>query len=116
VQPQKQRIEGRQKLEARMLESTADGVLLNVRVIPRARRTGFAGSRDNALLVRLTAPPVDGAANAELIAVLSRALGISKRSVTIVAGERSRTKRVRLLGIDIDTVRSRIAASQVDGN
>ena len=98
-----------------MLESTDDGVLLTVRVIPRARRAGLAGTRDNALLVRLTAPPVDGAANAELIEVLARAFGTSKRHVTITAGERSRTKRVRLQGVNVETVRSQISGFNAKG-
>jgi len=74
--------------------------LLEVRVIPRAGRSGVAGLRDGALLVRLAAAPVDGAANAELIAVLADALHLPKRSVRIVSGERARTKRVQVDGMD----------------
>ena len=73
---------------------------LDVRVIPRAGRSGFAGLRDGALLVRLAAAPVDGAANDELISLLARTLKIAKRDVTIVSGERSRTKRIRIAGLD----------------
>jgi uncharacterized protein (TIGR00251 family) len=79
--------------------SSADG-LLDVRVVPRAGRSGVAGLRDGALLVRLAAAPVDGAANAELIAVLAAALHLPKRSIQIVSGERSRAKRVRIDGMD----------------
>ena len=74
-------------------------VILDVRVIPRASRPGLAGTRDGALLVRLSAPPVEGAANAELIQVLAKVLDVPKRQVTIVAGERSRLKRVRVEGL-----------------
>jgi len=74
--------------------------LLDVRVVPRAGRSGVAGLRDGALLVRLAAAPVDGAANAELIAVLAAALHLPKRSIQIVSGERSRAKRVRIDGMD----------------
>jgi len=82
---------------------TADPhALLDVRVIPRAGRSGMAGVRDGALLVKLAAAPVDGAANAELIAVLAEALGLPKRSIEIVNGERSRSKRVRVAGIARD--------------
>jgi uncharacterized protein (TIGR00251 family) len=81
-----------------------------VRVIPRARRTGLAGTRDNALLVRLTAPPVDGAANAQLIELLAAVFGIPKGRISISAGEQSRTKRVLLRGVDADTARSRLQA------
>jgi uncharacterized protein (TIGR00251 family) len=63
-----------------------------VRVIPRAGRTEIAGVRDGAVLVRLAAAPVEGAANAELIDLLARILRIPKRDITIVSGERSRSK------------------------
>ena len=73
---------------------------LDVRVIPRAGRNGFGGLRDGALVIRLAAAPVDGAANDELIALLARTLRIPKRDITIVSGERSRTKRIRIAGIE----------------
>jgi uncharacterized protein (TIGR00251 family) len=73
---------------------------LEVRVTPRAGRSAIAGVRDGVLLVRLAAAPVDGAANAELIETIARALGVPKRDVTIVSGERSRQKRVRIAGMD----------------
>ena len=57
-----------------MITATTGGVLIDVRVIPRAKRSGLAGKRGDALLVRLQAPPVDGAANAELVEVLAAAL------------------------------------------
>jgi len=76
------------------------GQLVDVRVIPRAGKSGVAGRRDGALLVRLAAAPVDGAANAELIAVLADALRLPKRSIQIVSGDRSRSKRVSVAGMD----------------
>ena len=84
------------------------GVVLNVRVIPRAGRSGLAGTRDNALLVRLNAPPVEGAANAELLDVLAEILDVPKRALTIVSGERSRSKRVMVSGLDAAAVERRI--------
>ena len=60
--------------------------------------------RDGALLVRLAAAPVDGAANAELIALVARALHLPKRDITIVSGERSRSKRIRVANVDRATV------------
>ena len=91
-----------------MIEATLQGVVITVRVIPRAGRSGVAGTRDGALLVRLKAPPVEGAANDELVEVIADALGVARRAVTIVAGERSRTKRVRVAGVDADHVASRL--------
>jgi uncharacterized protein (TIGR00251 family) len=76
---------------------------LAVRVVPRASKAGVAGTRDGAILVRLGAAPVDGAANAELIDTLARALGVPRRAVTITAGATSRSKRVRVDGLSRDT-------------
>ena len=87
-----------------MIHPTDGGVLIDVRVIPRATKSGVAGARDNALLVRLNAPPVEGAANAELIEVLARALGVPKRAISLVSGERSRQKRVRVTGVTAEQV------------
>ena len=81
-----------------MIESTPDGVIVSIRVIPRAGRSGPAGIRDHALVIRLNAPPLEGAANTELIAVLADLLDVPKRNVTIISGERSRSKRVRVIG------------------
>jgi uncharacterized protein (TIGR00251 family) len=78
--------------------------------MPRASKSGIAGTRGNALLVRLHAAPVDGAANAELIEVLADALGVPKRAVSIVAGERIRQKRVRIEGLTLDFIRSKLEA------
>ena len=76
--------------------------MLDVRVIPRAGRSQLAGTREGALLVRLGAAPVDGAANAELIEVLAKCLGVPKRNITLIAGERSRAKRVRVAGVTVE--------------
>jgi len=91
-----------------VLTPTNEGVLIAVRVVPRAARAGLAGIRENALLVRLNAAPVDGAANAELIEVLADALGVPKRAISISAGERSRRKTVLIRGLSADEVASKI--------
>jgi uncharacterized protein (TIGR00251 family) len=79
-----------------------------VRVVPRAARSGLAGIREDALLVRLNAAPVDGAANAQLIEVLADALGVPRRAVSIAVGERSRRKTVLIRGLSADEVASKI--------
>jgi uncharacterized protein (TIGR00251 family) len=96
---------------AKVIHPAKDGVLLDVRVIPRAGKSGIAGTRDGALLVRLNAPPVEGAANDELIEVLAEALGVPRRAVTLVSGERARHKRVRVAGIDERDARARLPAT-----
>ncbi len=90
------------------------GQLIDVRVVPRAGRSGVAGLRDGALLVRLAAAPVDGAANAELIAVLADALHLPKRSIQIVSGDRSRAKRVSVAGMDRLAVLAALGISSQD--
>ena len=86
------------------ITQSGDAVLITVRVIPRATRSQIAGTRNDALLVRLSAPPVDGAANAELIEVLAVALDVPRRDVSLIAGERSRTKRVQVRGLTASDV------------
>jgi len=76
-------------------------------VIPRASKPGIAGTRDGALLVRLKAPPVEGAANSELIQVISDALGVPKRSISIVSGQHARLKRIRIEGVDEEYVNAK---------
>jgi uncharacterized protein (TIGR00251 family) len=93
-----------------MIHPTSDGIVIDIRVIPRAGRSGIAGTRDGALLVRLTAPPVEGAANAELVEVIAKALGVPKRSVTIVSGERSRQKRVGVVGVSASDALRKLGA------
>ena len=88
-----------------MIESTPAGVILRVRVIPRASHAGIDGMRGDALLVRLNASPVEGAANAELIEVLAGVLGVPRRDLTIVSGETSRHKRVLVAGAEASRVR-----------
>ena len=80
---------------------------IRVRLIPRASRDEIAGWRDDRLLVRVSAPPVEGKANRALRKLLAKRLGIAQGRVEIARGERSRDK---LVAIDLDaaTVRSRL--------
>ncbi len=77
-------------------------------MIPRAGRSGFAGLRSGALLVRLAAAPVDGAANDELVSLIAKALRIPKRDVTIVSGESARSKRIRIAGVSREEALARL--------
>jgi uncharacterized protein len=94
-----------------MLSLVKGGVRIAVRVATRAARAGIADMRDGDLLVRLNAPPVEGAANAELIEVIANALGVSKRSVSIAAGEQSRRKIVHVSGVSVDEVQSKLPSA-----
>lgn len=82
------------------------GVSFGVRVSPRASRDAVMGVHDGALKIALTAPPVEGAANAALIAFLAKALGVAKRAVTISAGEASRQKVIHVDGVTAEQVRA----------
>jgi uncharacterized protein (TIGR00251 family) len=73
-----------------------------VRLQPRASRDEIVGWRDEKLVVRVTAPPVDGAANRALCKLLARAAGIAPSRVSVVRGERGRDKLVRLEGAPAD--------------
>ena len=70
-----------------------------VRVIPQSSKSQIVGEMDGALKVKINAPAVDGAANAELIKVLARRLKISKSAVEITSGQTSKRKQVRINGI-----------------
>jgi uncharacterized protein (TIGR00251 family) len=84
-----------------IIEPATAGICINVRVIARARKTELAGTREDALLVRLNAPPVDGAANDELVSFIAAILNVPRRDVAILSGARSRHKRLRVKGIDV---------------
>ena len=91
-----------------MVSAVAGGTLLDVRVMPRAPRSAVAGVRDGALLVRLAAAPVDGEANDALLTLLARALDVPRRDLAIVAGERSRRKRIEVAGLTPAVVEARL--------
>lgn len=73
-------------------------IVLELHVQPGAKRTEAAGVHGDRVKIRLAAPPVDGAANDELVRFLADAFGVPKRRVTIVSGATSRQKRVRIEG------------------
>lgn len=76
-----------------------------VHVQPRARRTEVAGLHGDAVKVRLAAPPVDGAANEELVRFVAERLGVARSAVRVVAGATSRRKIVEVDGVDGDRAR-----------
>ena len=90
------------------LRPVEDGVELIIRVVPNARRTEVDGMYDGALRVRLKAPPVEGAANRELATFIASQLGVSRRAVSLVRGEKSRSKTVRIIGVSSDTVKGHL--------
>lgn len=87
---------------------TATGARLDLRVTPRASKNEIAGIRDGRLLVRVTAPPVDAAANEAAIALVAGALGVPKSHLTLVAGASGRNKTIEVLGVTPAVVVARL--------
>lgn len=84
-------------MSAGVIRVQADGsVTLSLHVQPGAKKTGFAGLHGEALKIRLAAPPVDGKANACLLAFLAEFAGVPQRMVSLLSGETSRQKVVRI--------------------
>jgi uncharacterized protein len=90
------------------LTSDATGVTLALVIQPRAGKTAVVGPHGDALKVRVAAPPVDGAANEELIDFLSAVLHVPKSSVTVRTGQTGRRKRVRVEGVTADDAQERL--------
>ena len=77
------------------------GLTFAVRIVPRASRSEIAGEYNGALRVRIAAPPVEGAANRELIRLLARTFKLPQNAVDIVSGAGSKSKVVRIRGADV---------------
>jgi hypothetical protein len=83
----------------------AGSITFTIRVVPRASKSEIVGDVEGSLKVRISAPPVDGAANEEVVKVLAKAFAVAKSNVTIVSGETSKTKRVRVIGATPEQLR-----------
>lgn len=81
------------------LRAEGDGVVLTLHIQPGAKKTEVVGLHGDALKIRLAAPPVDGKANAALLAFVAEQLGVAKSTVELVSGQTSRAKRVRVSGM-----------------
>jgi len=91
------------------IQQTDAGVSFAVKVHPRATNNAITGETGDALKVALTAPPIDGKANAVCIDFFAKLLKVPRSSVTIASGQTSRNKVIRVAGISPETVRTRIA-------
>lgn len=90
------------------------GISFSVRVQPRASRSGIVGELDGALKIRLAAPPVDGEANEELIRFLAKLFDVSRQQVSILSGQTSKNKLIRVDGIVVDKG-EQVLESALDG-
>jgi uncharacterized protein len=98
-----------------IVQDGQNGVVLTVHVQPKASRTEYVGIHGNALKIRVSAPPSDGAANDELIRFLADCCAVPPRSISIHAGAKSRAKRVLIKGITSRTVLARLATLKKRG-
>jgi hypothetical protein len=80
-------------------------IVFTVRVVPRSSKTEIVGVHDEALKIRLAVPPVDGAANEELIKLLAKYFEVSRSSVEIVSGTTSKTKQIRITNGNAEKLR-----------
>ena len=82
-----------------------------MRVQPRSSREAIGGTREGALVVKLTAPPVEGQANAALARLLGKVMGVPPSAVTLLRGSTGRDKLVRVAGLGGDEARARLGAA-----
>ncbi len=90
--------------------SVSEGALIRVRVQPRASRDEIVGWREDMLRLRVSAPPLDGRANDAVVGLIARAAGVPRSAVSVVGGERSRDKLVRVSGLTAGALRERLEA------
>jgi uncharacterized protein (TIGR00251 family) len=95
-------------VSAHPVTAVAAGVRIAIRVMPRSSRTGIEGVRDGRLVIRITAPPVDGAANDAAIAVLAGRLQVPRSACRITAGGTSRNKTVEISSLTAEAARQRL--------
>lgn len=81
---------------------------VKIRAHPRAGKTEVAGVHGDRVKIRIAAPPVDGAANDELVSFLAKRLGVPRSRVEILSGETSRDKRVRIHGVGASEARKKL--------
>jgi uncharacterized protein (TIGR00251 family) len=93
------------------LRETSDGVVLQIKVQPRASRNQFVGAHEGHLRIRCTSPPEDGKANQQCIELLAEKLGIPPSSVAIIRGRPSRFKTVLLRGLTPREVNERLRST-----
>ncbi len=90
------------------IQENAEGVTFTVKVHPRAKKDAITGELGNALKVALTAPPVGGKANQACIDFFAKLLRVPRSSVSIAAGQTSRNKVIRVVGISAKDVQGRL--------
>jgi hypothetical protein len=98
--------------KTRMLLTLKDGaVRFEVHAKPRAKKSKVIGERGDAVEIALAAPPVDGAANEELVRFVAKVLAVRQRDIELVRGESSRDKLLAVTGLTVEEIESRLRAA-----
>jgi len=92
-----------------------DAIVLRLHVQPGAGRTAVVGRHGDALKVRVAAAPEGGRANAAVISLVATTLGVAEDQVSLTSGESSRSKRVKVSGVDVDEVRRLLSEASSSG-
>jgi uncharacterized protein len=87
-----------------------NAVIFTVCVVPRASKSEVVGEHYRALKIRIASPPIDGAANKELIKLLAKTFGVSKSNIEITGGQTSKTKQIKITNIDAENFRAILQA------
>ena len=82
--------------------------IIKIKLIPRSSRNEIIGKENDVIKIKLTAPPVEGKANKALVSFLAKKLGVPKRDIEIVSGERSREKFLKINGLSIEEVMGKL--------
>ena len=75
-------------------------IFFNVKVVPRSSQSEIVGELDGTLKIKLKSPPVEGAANAELVKLLSKTFGVSKSEIEIIGGQTSKSKQIKISNLE----------------
>lgn len=92
-----------------VIQARGNGVRIDLRVTPRASKNAIDGVRDGRLVIKVTAPPVDAAANEAVIALIAGQLDVPKRQIAIVIGATGRSKTIEIAGVSEAAIRSRLS-------
>ena len=90
------------------LRESSGSITFTIRVHPRAKKNAITGELGDALKVALTAPPVEGKANAACIDFFAKLLEVPRSSITIAAGQTSRMKVIRIVGVSAVEIEKRL--------
>jgi uncharacterized protein len=95
--------------EGRNNAALRSATVIVVRVVPRSSKVAISQDGPSSFKVRLTSPPVDGAANAQLLKILSEKLSLPVRLIRLISGEKAQTKRIGIEGLNLDQIAERLS-------